>query len=309
MVKRISFENDVIADRFEHLSKLYNPSLAAFIMCAACNIPYDTSIEFRNWLDYTGQLKQKSTNSVGLFHEGETDIQSVMALNSDQIEKWQAIWGIGDTASPYTVSDYKRMDALFNTYSARLVSAGGYDAQQEDTLRNCSKMRLLADKALASGTKEGVSMNTQLNKTIQEALGAENLRRKDAKPIETMRVDGIVDAIRKKYGASVELTMDEAVEMCYKWAHDHNYPETMDAAEHALLAIINTMQSNNDLPALAELPPEAWFPDEVSNEFAKTPNNAELEAYEHLGLQRGTPRGFEGRQKKKRGRPPKNNTE
>lgn len=283
------------SQRFVELKTLLGADLATYILCAFCDLPYDNSIMAGAWEDYIDDIEPKDGEIERSFRDGQTSVEVALLNGTSSMERWQTVWGEGDPNKPYTAQDYKRMDELFRTYSARLVSSGGYDAQQEDTLRSCCKMRLLADKALASGTKDGVAMNTQLNKTIQEQLASENLRRKDAKPIETARIDGIVDALRKKYGVSVELSYDEAVEVCCKWLKNKRQPMTMDAAEQALLAIIRTMQINNDLPEIDELPEQARFSPELNTEFAPVPNDMERDAYDYLGLKHRNGGGSHGR--------------
>ena len=121
---------------------------------------------------------------------------------------------------------------------------------------------------------------------IQDNLSAENLRKKDAKPIETARVDGIIDALTKKYGVGVEMTKEQFLErVFFPWCKNKRYPETVDAAEHAMLAIINTMRENSDMPELPEIPKSARFT-AYSDEFAPVPNELEEEAYDYLGLTR-----------------------
>ena len=131
-----------------------------------------------------------------------------------------------------------------------------------------------------------MAIYTKLNKTIQDNLSSENLRRKDAKPIETARADGIIDALQKKYGVGMELNRDQACEVFYKWLRERQYPETLDAAQQAIMAIINTTRANNDLPELPEMPAEVKALESYESEFAVIPNEMEEDAYQYLGLTR-----------------------
>ena len=277
-------EAEAAESRFRSLKNLIGADLACFCFCAVNDVPYDPSAETpESWEGYCNSLK--SDRSGEWFVDGETDIHTVLSLGMSDQERWESVWGIGDPLNPYQTKDYQRLDELWKTYSARLLAGGSIDAQQEDTIRTCCKERLLADRCIAVGTKESVSMAATLNRTIQDQLAAENMRKKDAKPVDTARVDGIVDAIRKKYGVGVELTYDQAIEICAKWMTSHHYPYTMDAAEKVLLSIINTMRKNNDQAELQELPKGTSLFAQRS-EFEGIPNELEQDAYRYLGLTR-----------------------
>lgn len=266
--------------RYINLCNQIGEDMARYCMCAAYNHAYDPDIDCVSFEDYVGQIKGKK------FSEGIVRLQEDLEVSEEQRRKWLADWGIGDKSKPYTQEDYEKLDQTFQTYASRLEKAGGMDALQEDTLRSCSKMRLQADKAVVKGDKDNVAVAEKLNKMIQEQLASEQLRKRDEKPVGIAKLDGIVDALAKKYGAGAELTYEQALEICSKWLMSHKYPHTMDAAEHMILAIINNTRQNNDMPVMPELPVEARFPDSMDSEFAEKPNDAEKEAYEYLNIKR-----------------------
>lgn len=272
-----------IAERYQDLAGAIGGDLALYCICASFNLPVMTDKPVKDWNAYLKRLEKEKIQIA--FADGETDIDVVREHGMSEAERWEKDWGIGNPENPYALQDYKRLDELFRTFSARLEAAGGYDAQQEDTLRNCCVMRLQADKAINRGDKESVEIASKLNKMIQDNLSSENLRRKDAKPVETAKVDGIIDAVQRKYGVGAEMTKEQFLEIFFKWCHSHNYPETVDAADHAMLAIINTMRANSDLPELPELPAGTSF-EPYESEFAVIPNEAEEETYQYLGLKR-----------------------
>lgn len=277
-----------IEERYQDLAGAIGGDLALYCICASFNLPVMTDKPAKDWNAYLKRLEKEKIQIA--FADGETDIDVVREHGMSEAERWEKDWGIGNPENPYAPQDYKRLDELFRTFSARLEAAGGYDAQQEDTLRNCCVMRLQADKAINRGDKESVEIASKLNKMIQDNLSSENLRRKDAKPVETAKVDGIIDAVQRKYGVGAEMTKEQFLEIFFKWCHSHNYPETVDAADHAMLAIINTMRANSDLPELPELPMNASF-EPYESEFAVVPNEAEEETYQYLGLKRKGKKG------------------
>lgn len=270
--------------RYNQLLDVLDPQLALFCICATMNIIYDPEIDFVSFEDYKEQVDR--TKSRVRFKDGILKAEVAPIDPEQQMEFWHKVWGTGNDDHPYTKDDYERLDETFSAYSSRLERAGGMDALQEDTLRKCSKMRLHADKLLEKGGKDNIAMAATLNKMIQEDLKSEQLRKADAKPIETARIDGIVDAFTKKYGVTMEVTYEEAVAACSKWLVSHRYPITKDAADFMLEAIVNCTRENNDMPPMVGLPKHAKLTDEMSYEFAEDPNDAEDEAFEYLKLSR-----------------------
>ena len=282
--------------RYAELERAIGRNLALYCMCAVYNVPYYDPNELgaETWDEYVEVL----SSDAGTFLSGNLDIDYVIKGGVPDDERWAMIWGEGDEDNPYTDMDYRRLDQLFKTYSARLVSLGGYDAQQEDTLRNCCKMRLLADKCLAKGTKESVAMCTQLNKAIQTELSSEGLRKVDTVKQPEARVDSIIDALER--AGFLEngkiLPLDDVVEVCLRrlgalgGAPSHKYPYTLDAADQMMFMIANNMYDNDDLPEIAELPDKLKFDRNVASEFASTANTTELEVYRRLGIGEAQPK-------------------
>ena len=266
--------------RYINLTNQIGEEMARFCMCAAFNYAYDPDIDCVSFEDYVEQIGNRK------FRDGMMKMEEEIDVTDEEKRNWIRVWGIGDKARPYTIEDYQKLDQTFETYASRLEKSGGMDALQEDTLRTCSKMRLQADKAMVKGDKDNVAVAEKLNKMIQEQLASEQLRKRDEKPIGIAKLDGIIDALARKYGAGSELTYEEVTKICSQWLMSHKYPHTMDAAEHMLLAIINTTRQNNDMPMMANLPEGAEFPDSMASEFADKPNESEKEAYEYLNLQR-----------------------
>lgn len=273
-----------IRERWNGLSETLGADLANYIVCAFVDIPYNPRLSAKNWTEYLAKSKNKLQKH---FKDGETDVRSCYSKGMSEQDRWEAEWGVGAEGNRYTAADYRRLDEILKTLSAR--NSGGMDAQQEYTLRNCAQMALLREKSIWKGDKDSIDKAKSLDKMIQDNLAAENLRKKDAGPAQTARLDGIVEAIKKKHGFGVELTYEQAVEMCSKWLVSHHYNCTRDAAEHAMLSIMNAMRINSDLPILPELPQEASL-DDFSSEFERASSPAghrEKAVYDYLGIRRG----------------------
>lgn len=280
----IYLEDESVCAVWERLNAILGPDIAFFIVCAYVDVPYKPKIAAKDWKAYLAKLRESWKKD---FKDGETDIRGAVKNGMSEQERWEAEWGYGDVNNPYTPADYRRLDEILKTLSARNI--GGMDAQQEFTLRYCAQMALLRDKNVVKDDAESIKKAKALDAMIQDNLAAESLRKKDVGQEQTARLDGIVDAMKRKYGFGPELTRAQAEEACARWMMDRHYNCTRDAAEHAILSIINAIRINSDLPVLPELPTEAQLKDH-DREFERALSAAserEKAVYDYLGIKRG----------------------
>lgn len=274
--------------RFNRLCEIMDRDVVLFCFCALLNLRYDPEIQFQVFEEY----RQKMDDT--LFEDGETDIETILTEKMSDHERWIAEWGVGSEDNPYTDTDYRRLDELFKTYSNRLIRSGNMDMQSEYTVRATCQDQLLAEKCRAIGDKEHIDMYTKINKTILDRLGAENMRKKDEKPMESLRLDSIVDALQRAglMRRGKLLSLEELQEQLLRrlgalgGSPSHKYPYTLDAADQMIFMIQNNMYANDNIPEVTEVQENLMFDDNVACEFAGTPNNKELEAYKKMGLQR-----------------------
>ena len=78
-----------------------------------------------------------------------------------------------------------------------------------------------------------------------------------------------------------DMTKDDVMQAFFTWCHSKHYPETVDAEEHAMMAILKTMQKNDDLLEPQELPKDLDF-GPYKAQFEEEPNEQEEEAYRYL---------------------------
>ena len=251
--------------------------MAIYHCCIIYNAPYIAKHRARTWTEYITEIGDDALNG---YADGLTDIRKVIAEVYDDENRWVAEWGAG-----YNKDDYQRLDNIFSSYSSRISRSGQMDALTYDTLHSCALMSLQMEKAIAAGDKESVDKATKLNKMIQDSLASEQLRTKDIKPTDELRLDGIINKLKQKYGLSVEMSQGDVMEMIEKWMTDKHYPITMDAAEHMLMSIINTTRRNDDKPEMSDLPEGAQF-DAYESEFLKDPTSREIASVDYLGLPR-----------------------
>lgn len=310
--------------QYERIEKTVgSETLVYFCCCAVFDVPFfPDAVPDRNekqkWIAYKKRLRFKNLDKKGTlrFKDGVTDFLKAYGEEADAEEvsgivrqeraqvpgavaktgtrKQIQVWGIGSEESPFTKEDYDRLDDIFKTMSDRLVSAGGMDVQQEDTLRQASIMRLMRDKFVLAGDKDSIAKATQLDRMIKENLSAEQLRKADAKPVEDVRIDSIMDAL-EKWGAVEDgkiLSFQDLTEFLLKQLGRlggkpaHRYSQTLDAADYELWFIRNCMAQNEDLPPTQELPDNMRFPEEVADEFSAEPTDDEIRAYEGIGIVR-----------------------
>lgn len=279
---------------FEDVQAMVGYEVALYCFCVCNNVEYRVGVESDSWQSYYFSMYQNSDGVVKDFAYGETDVSSAVRASTDGRELWATVWGVGDDEHPYTESDYRRLDELFRTYSSRLQRQGGMDAQQEDTLRACSRMRLLADKSLARGDKESVSIASTLNKMIQDNLASESLRKKDEKQADEIRVDTLIDALERAGMVSKGkiLGVEELQEALLRrlgalgGQPSHIFPYTLDAADQMILAIANTIRKNNDEAELTELDENMRFDPTAAGEFTAEPSDEENAFFQAMGYLR-----------------------
>lgn len=152
-------------------------------------------------------------------------------------------------------------------------------------------MSLDMEKCLAEGAYDKAQ---KLNKMIQDNLASENLRRKDEKPVEEVRIDSIVDSLEKaglvKSGKILALP-DLQKKLLERLGAlggkpSHKYPYTLDAADQMIQIIINTARMNDGEPEITDFSDNMTLDENVAPEFTSMPNADENTAYEAMGLMR-----------------------
>lgn len=279
---------EVQEEAYDRLSEVLPSAVAVYCICAVWDVPFYGEIaDASSWSDYLSELSE--IDHADCFADSETSYNGAVIAGMDRKDRWETVWGEG-----YSENDYKRLDELYLTMTAQLDQLGGaIDRQQEDTARTCARMALQRDKLIRSQNKDDVATAKNFDEMIRKNLADANMRKADILPNQKQRLDGIVDAIRKKFGWDGEPTYDDAMEAFYKWTRERKHPQTVDAEEHALLAILRNIQKNDDMPEPTELPDDMRLGN-FANEFAAFPNEQEDETYRYLGLVREQFTGEDG---------------
>lgn len=297
---------------FDLLETEVGESLAYFYCCIKFDRPFDMKAipaksAGEKWTTYCEKLEKKGlarTKGGGEygFLDGLTDINRIFGASLEKGEFSKAVdleksardgrngtkrqaadWGEGSGKAPYTSEDYNEFDRIYNALCADFGGEQAVSAKQQLILRNVAKWTKQMNDAAELGQ---IDKAKKLSSMIQENLASENLRKKDTKPVEDLRLDGIVDRLEKaglmKNGK--RCTPDEAFRLIF--GRPCQYAYTADAAEKMLLAIINQARINDGLSELTDLPQGVQLADDELGEFAEEPNEAEKEAYENMGLLR-----------------------
>ena len=296
-------------ERYDAIARATSDSLAFFYCCIAFDRPFDMLAVPKEpdvgekWIAYLDNLRLKKLDTrrgepLG-FLDGLTDITKIFGEGLSVGEFTKAVgneksarnrkvgtaqqrknWGENSAKNPYTSEDYDELDRIYEALASDLMAAGGVSVKQEFILRDCAKMTLDRDKMRAIGQYDKAA---KLNKMVQDNLSSEGLRKRDAKPIDDLRIDGIVDRLEKagllKNGK--QCSPDEMFEILFHRRPKYSY--TKDAAEQILLYMANTTRVNDGLSELPTLPPDMRLRDDLG-EFAEEPDEQEKETYKELGI-------------------------
>lgn len=296
-------------ERYDAIARATSDSLALFYCCIEFDRPFDMLAVPKEpdvgekWIAYLDNLRLKKLDTrrgepLG-FLDGLTDITKIFGEGLSAGEFTKAVgneksarnrkvgtaqqrknWGENSAKNPYTSEDYDELDRIYEALASDLMAAGGVSVKQEFILRDCAKMTLDRDKMRAIGQYDKAA---KLNKMVQDNLSSEGLRKRDAKPIDDLRIDGIVDRLEKagllKNGK--QCSPDEMFEILFHRRPKYSY--TKDAAEQILLYIANTTRVNDGLSELPTLPPDMRLRDDLG-EFAEEPDEQEKESYKELGI-------------------------
>lgn len=176
-------------------------------------------------------------------------------------------------------------DELDRLYSIRESAYKGQDltSQQMATLIKVAKNDAIYDHLMRTGLAK---LATDIQKSTSQLLADENMRPKDKKPVEELRLDALVLALEE--AGLMEngdlLTYDELIEvMRDKFVKSKKYNYSLDVADQMILDVINSMRANADLPYIQDLP-EEFAPVDEYGEFEPEETEREKENKRFLGI-------------------------
>lgn len=284
--------------------------MAIFMACAAFSIPCEplvcpidlTNYEGDKWARYIELLEEngklKSGNRVRTFFDGETNIRMIfgrelseknfaryIAAEQERIESLEGTetqrerWGVADK---YTSEEYDDLDRMYDNRIAQYKGITVTD-QMDYIITEACKWQLVADKRRRMGD---IKAATDALKAVDQLLASESLRKKDEKPVESLKTDALVVALEKaglmengqllKYDELIEVMRDRFVK-----SKKYNY--SLDAADQMIADYYNNLRANADMGMLVVLPEDLQVEDEYG-EFEPEETEEEKKRKRYAGL-------------------------
>lgn len=307
----ISCESEI----FNRLAKTEGRFIALFHTCAALDIPVKPivldGIDFESvdepFMTYINALSESGQDikrgKVLGFSDGVTSLSNLFGNDlshkdfAERIrrekEKISKQVGTEEQREKFGVLPiYKGLamsnelyDELDRLYSIRESAYKGQDltSQQMATLIKVAKNDAIYDHLMRTGLAK---LATDIQKSTSQLLADENMRPKDKKPVEELRLDALVLALEE--AGLMEngdlLTYDELIEvMRDKFVKSKKYNQSLDVADQMILDVINSMRANADLPYIQDLP-EEFAPVDEYGEFEPEETEREKENKRFLGI-------------------------
>lgn len=301
---------------YDRIAKESGATLALFVACAAFDVPFFPDAlpepsEFSGmadrWLWYNREVSGRiyGEDRVMGFLDGETNVLRIFARKVGKVDTSTYIasiaaqkvaedanpgtpeqrqkWGTGSIYPniPTTGDLYRDLDRRYELYMTRYK--GINDPQLVQNVITVCKwdviMQHLTQHGNLSEAKNVQSMKDML-------MSSEQMRKKDEKPVEGMRMDALVVAMEKA-GLMEDkkfLSYPDLVRVFWeRFFKAKKYDYSVDAADHMIYDIWNTMRMDADQAIDTILPGGLELKDELG-EFEPEPTESEkkVEAYAKL---------------------------
>lgn len=287
---------------FIWLSSVIGYKLAMFFMCAMMNIPYLPNLfpeiktyqgDMGAWVGYIIAVRKADKERGGGlrgFENGVTDIKKAFKayaslvvddeMLSDEdyqngIKAQLELWGAGPKDNPYTPEDY---EVLNRQYNALTEERPNRNAQAELAIIRICKWTLEQEKLIA---KKEYADAQKIGTLIEKEMASEELRKKDKKAENMVRLDDIVLAVERS-GLNIP-DEEELLTLLANHSFHKQYMNTRDAADQMLLQIINASRWNEGQPEFDTLPKELRIVDNLG-EFSKEQDGTEKYLYKELQI-------------------------
>lgn len=308
--------------RFRQLEEKNGTHMALWGMCGMVDLPLEPLIvpyklremEGNRWKIYCDALKEKGklekrSGKLRGFADGVTDIREIFGMNIDQkdfakyveieqelqtelegTEEQRERWGTADLwlDVPMTTEIYDELD---RQYENRLASYKGQTItpQMDDTLIKVAKFNTIIDCLMSKGESKTIM---DIQKTVDNLLASEQMRKKDEKPVENLKMDTLVVALEKNglMESGDLLIYDELVKvMRDKFIKNKKYDYSLDSADQMIIDYYNNLRANADMQLVSVLPDDLEVVDEYG-EFEEKETEEEKKRKKYAGL---TPVQFE----------------
>ena len=299
--------------RFKQLEEANGTSIALFLMCGMVNLPLEPLIlpykfaekEGNKWGVYCNLLKEKGKlekhGKLRGFTDGVCDIREIFGSKmsytdfsayveaqqelineqegtEEQREQWgtRPLWQKLDlTTDLYNELD-RRFDAKISRYKGITI-----DEVLSDTLKKLCRLELVQEYLISIGD---VTSFDKIQKSIDSIQAAEQLRKKDEKPIENFKIDAQIKALEDaglvEDGKFFDFDTTRKKLLNLTKSTKYNYP--LDMVDQMIFGIKNNMMANANALMATELSPDLVFED-TNNEFEKKESEDYLEKTKFIG--------------------------
>ena len=288
---------------FEELEKANGTSLGLYLACSRFDVPLQPLAitdkngafieEFVNaenkWIAYLEIVDREgmlwAMDKMATFANGETRLLYIFGRKfdkatfaehvvfereriekqvgtSEQRERWgtRPLW----QNLPMTNEIYNELDRMFFARISRYKGVT-VDEQLEDTIKKWTTLSLVQDHLRSLGDAAGYD---KVQKSIDSMLAAEQLRKKDEKPVEGFKFDSAIKALED--AGLVEdgkfLSFEDTRKALLGLAKGVKYDYPLDMVDQMLFGISNNMRANAGILMETELPEDLVFED-TNGEF------------------------------------------
>lgn len=305
---------DCQCKQFNRIEEENGTHLAIFICCAAFNIPCIPGVcpaeilqeKENHWGIYVEELyksgKLFSGDKAKTFFSGVCDIRKVfgrdlsekdfaryIAAEQAKIEKLvgtseqRARWGAEDLCKDYPMTQamYDELDEKYDLWMERYK--GVSSPQLEQNIITICKRNMLSEYLLRTGDYTGAKT---VQKMVDDLMSSEQMRKKDEKPVESLRIDALVTALENAglMESGDLLPYDELIEALRdNFIKVPKYDYSLDVVDQVIADIYNSMRANADQEIVTEIP-SSLKPVDAYGEFASKPTEEERKKMRFAGL-------------------------
>lgn len=300
--------------RFKQLEEANGTSIALFLMCGMVNLPLEPMIlpyKFAEsegdgkWERYCELLKEKgklerhgkprgfgdsvcdireifgskmSYTDFSAYVEAQQELITEQEGTEEQREQWgtRPLWQNLDL----TTDLYNELDRRFEAKISRYKGIN-IDEVLSDTLKKLCRLELVQEYLISIGD---VTSFDKIQKSIDSIQAAEQLRKKDEKPIENFKIDAQIKALEDaglvEEGKFFDFDTTRKKLLNLTKSTKYNYP--LDMVDQMIFGIKNNMKANANALMSTELSPDLVFED-TNNEFEKEESKDYLEKSKFVG--------------------------
>jgi len=290
---------------YDKQAEINGSHIALYNTCGAFNVPFFPTMlpdvkEFleieARWVYYNELIADVVVRNgrVLSYFDGETDIfmlfgrklsqedtakfveaskakEASLAGTKEQRERW----GTKDLYPELSPSN-ELYNSLDRRYDKKLERYRQYnDSQQIENIIKICKYEEIEEFLMSIGDTKG---SQTVQKMREELMASEELRRKDEKPIENMRIDAMVLALEQA-GIMEDkdfLTYPELLDVFEKRFFRSKKGASKDVVDQIIQDIYNTMRINADYAPSMTVPPELE-PNDIYDELDEKPSEEEIE--------------------------------